>query len=135
MYGFRLGVLTAEGIVSWAAFRLFSAAAFLLLPLMAMVFRNIQLILRTAKGKTWFSQGSTPFQKDIVRMVREIGIFSLAVPVIGLLLSFLARLVLGAETAELSVNFGGLVTGLVVLSLSQIFAYGMSLQKEVDGLL
>ena len=43
--------------------------------LMAMVFRNVYLIFKTAEGKTWFSKGATPFQPDIVRMVREIGIF------------------------------------------------------------
>lgn len=62
---------------------------------MAMVFRNVYLIFRTAKGKTWFAKGDTPFQKDIVRMVREIGIFYLAVPIVSLLMSVVAVLVLG----------------------------------------
>ena len=78
-YGFTLTVAGADGSVNLAAVALFTVGAISILSLMAMVFRNVYLIFRTAKGKTWFAKGDTPFQKDIVRMVREIGIFYLAV--------------------------------------------------------
>ncbi len=80
-YGFSIGVLTPAGGVSFGAVRAFAVAGFFFCSLMGMVFRNIYLILRTAKGKTWFAKGDTPFQNDIVRMVREIGIFHIGVPV------------------------------------------------------
>lgn len=134
--GFELSVLSPEGTVSGGAVTLFSVGAVLILSLMAMVFRNVYLILKTADGKTWFSQGGTPFQKNITRMVREIGIFYLSIPVIGLVLSTAARLVLGPDIAEVGgIDIQGFVTGILLLCLSQFFAYGTQLQKDVDGLL
>lgn len=134
-YGFELMAVNADGTVNMKAVMLFSIGAIMILGLMAMVFRNIYLIIKTAKGGTWFANGSTPFQKDIVRMVREIGIFYIAVPVVGLAMSVISRLMLGAETAEISMSLEGFVTGLIILCLSQIFSYGMQLQRDVDGLL
>lgn len=134
-YGFTLTVAGADGSVNLAAVALFTVGAISILSLMAMVFRNVYLIFRTAKGKTWFAKGDTPFQKDIVRMVREIGIFYLAVPIVSLLMSVVAVLVLGADAAEPSVNFEGVVTGILLLCLSQVFAYGAQLERDVDGLL
>ena len=135
VYGFECTVLDAGGAVNFAALRLLCVAGLFLFGLMAMVFRNIHLIFKTSAGKTWFSKGETPFQKDVVRMVREIGIFSIAIPIIGLIFSGIARVVTGVDGMEMSVDLGGFVTGIVVLCLSQIFAYGMSLQRDVDGLL
>ncbi len=135
VYGFEMTAVGADGKVRYAAVILFSIGAVLILSLMAMVFRNIYLIFKTAKGKTWFSKGSTPFQKDITRMVREIGIFYIAVPASGLIMSGVSRLVLGVEFAEISVNLEGFITGILILCLSQIFAYGVQLQNDVDGLL
>lgn len=134
-YGFELMVVNTDGSVNMTAITLFSLGAIIILGLMAMVFRNVYLIIQTAEGKTWFSSGSTPFQKDIIRMVREIGIFSIAVPVSALIISIIARLVLGAETVETSVNVEGFITGILILCLTQIFTYGMQLQNDVDGLL
>lgn len=133
-YGFELSAVQPDGALSTAAVSLFSGGTVIILSLMAMVFRNVSLIFRTAQGKTWFSQGGTPFQKNIVRMVREIGVFYLAVPVVGLLLSAAARLMLGPDACEIMVNVEGLVTGLLLLCLSQVFAYGMQLEQDVDGL-
>lgn len=68
-------------------------------------------------------------------MVKEIGIFSIAMPVIGFVMSIITRLVCGVEVAEISVNFSGLMIGLVVLCLTQFFAHGVSLEEDVEGLL
>ena len=102
--------------------------------LMAMIFRNVYLIFKTAEGETKFSQGKTPFQKDNIRMVREIGIFCIAIPVVELIVSVIARIVLPVGVVETSVEMTGVFMGLVVLCLSQFFAYGMELQEDVDGL-
>ena len=133
-YGFEIVAVNSDGTVNMTAVALFSVGAIIILSLMAMVFRNVYLILKTAKGETWFSDGKTPFQKNIVRMVREIGIFSIAVPVVGLIMSIICRLVLGVETAETSVNIQGFIMGILVLCLSHIFSYGTQLQEDVDGL-
>lgn len=132
--GFEIAVADGD-TVNMTAVTLFAAAGILLLPLMAMVFRNVYLILRTVQGQTWFSEGSTPFQTNVTRMLREIGIFSIAVPVVGLVMSAVARGVIGYETAEISVSLNTLVMGLLILCLSQAFAYGAELQQDVDGLL
>lgn len=135
VYGFSLQVVQADGTLSPLAITLFSITAFFLFVLMAMVFRNVSLIFQTSRGKTWFSKGSTPFQGDVTRMVREMGIFYIGVPVVGLLMCVLCRLLLGPEGAETSVDLQGLVTGVLLLCLSQVFAYGARLQDDVDGLL
>ncbi len=127
VYGFELTLADEAGTPDLAALRLFLPVGAVLMALMAMVFRNVHLILKHAEA-------ATPFQPDNVRMVREIGWFLMAVPVVGLVMSAAARLVLGEEI-ETSVRLGGLLVGLVVLCLSQVFARGMALEADVDGLL
>ena len=132
---FELVATGADGSINMTAVIIFSVGAVILLSLMAMVFRNVYLIMKTMKGKTWFSTGNTPFQKDIIRMVREIGIFCIAGPVVSFLMGIIARLILGVDAVEISVDLQGFIIGILVLCLSQIFAYGKQLQDDVDGLL
>ena len=127
-YGFEFTLVNSAGALSLTALRLFCVGSAILLSLMAMVFRNIYLIMKR-------SEGSTPFQKDNVRMVREIGIFLLSVPVVGLIMSVVARLILGVDNVETGVGLDSFMVGLVVLCLSQFFAQGMELEADVDGLL
>lgn len=127
-YGFTLQVVQ-DGVVNSTAILLFSIAAVIILSLMAMVFRNVYLILK----KTLQAQSFQPFCKDTTRMVREIGIFFISVPVVGLILSGICFLVLGTAT-EVSMDLTGVMIGLILLCLSQAFAYGTRLQQDVDGL-
>lgn len=127
-YGFEMSVVDAENTIHMTAVTLFAIGAIMILSLMAMVFRNVFLILKTARE-------NTPFQSDVVRMVREIGIFTISIPVIGLVMSGISRLVLGVEAVESSVRFDSFVIGILVLCLTQAFVYGIQLQKDVDGLL
>ncbi|MCR5846166.1 MAG: hypothetical protein K6G78_06315 [bacterium] len=101
--------------------------------LMAMIFRNVYLIFKTAIGKTKRSIGPTPFQPETVRMTREIGYFAIAIPLIQLVISIIAGFAFGG-TLEMSVDLGTVAFGIIVLCLSQFFTYGMQLQQEVDGL-
>lgn len=103
--------------------------------LMTMIFRNINLIFRTAEGKTKFSKGNTPFQPDNVRMVREIGYFCVAMPVIQLIITTIAGAVVGVDNLETSVEITNIIIGLVVLCLSQFFSYGIKLENDVEGLI
>lgn len=132
--GLDIEVLDASGNVITRAVTMLALAGMLIMPLGAMICRNIYLIFRTAEGKTSFSKGATPFQEDIVRMVREIGIFSILIPVIELIVSIVARVVIGEAAAEISVSATGIFFGLVIVCLSRFFSYGESLQEEVDGL-
>lgn len=127
VYGFEINAPVTNGQVDMIAFLMFGISAVFILSLMAMIFRNLYLIIKK-------SEGSTPFQLDNVRMFREIGIFSISVPVVGFIMSIVSRIVIGVETAEISVNYMCLVIGIVVLCVTQFFAHGIELENDVDGL-
>lgn len=134
--GFNLDVVDAQGNLIPKAILILGLLGTAVLPLAAMIVRNIHLIFETAAGKTRFSTGTTPFQPAIVRMVRQIGIFCVAIPVLKFLVSLIAMMVLGGDVAEeVEIIDSSAFYGLVVLCLSQFFAYGQSLQEEVDGML
>lgn len=127
-YGFEVTVTDAAGVLDRTAFGVYAVGAVILLSLMAMVFRNFYLILRR-------SEGGSPFQKDNIRMLREIGIFSISIPIVCLVMSIVIRLAAGVDAVETSVSLSGFTMGLLVLCLTQFFAYGAELERDVDGLL
>ena len=128
VYGFKVNAPVVDGNVDMTAFLLFGIVAALILAVMAMVFRNFHLIFKK-------SENATPFQKDNIRMMRENGSFAIAVPVIGLIMSVIIRLITGVETAEISIDMGGIFMGIIVLCITQFFVHGVELEKDVDGLL
>lgn len=128
VYGFEVNAAVTNGSVDMKTFLLFGIGAFIILTLMAMVFRNLYLIFKK-------SENDTPFQKDNIRMLKEIGIFSISIPIIGLVMSTIIRLVLGVDAVEISVDQSGVVMGIIVLCLTQFFRYGAELEKDVGGLL
>ena len=133
--GFEINIADKDGNLIPAAVSFFSFAGLFSMLAFTMIFRNIYLIIQTTEGKTKFSKGKTTFQKDNIRMVREIGIFSIWIPVMEFIISLLAKLVIGADLVETSVQIYGIVMGIAVLFLSQIFTYGENLEKEVEGLI
>ena len=128
VYGFEVNAPVADGNVDMISFLIFGIGAVIILAVMAMVFRNLHLIFKR-------SENTTPFQKDNIRMMREIGIFSIAVPVIGFIMSIIVRLITGVETAEISINTSGIFMGIIVLCLTRFFVHGADLEKDVAGLL
>lgn len=128
VYGFEVNAPVVNGNADMTYFFLFGIGATLILIVMAMVFRNLHLIFKR-------SENNTPFQKDNIRMMREIGIFCISVPVIGFIMSIIVRLVTGVETAEISIDTAGLLLGIIVRCLTQFFVHGTKLEKDVDGLL
>ena len=128
VYGFEVNAPVVDGMIDTATFVVFGIGSMIIISLVAMVFRNLNQIFKK-------SENSTPFQKDNVRLIREIGIFTIAIPVIGLFVSIIARLVTGSEVAEISIDMSGILMGIIVLCLSQFFAHGVELEKDVDGLL
>lgn len=126
--GFEIAISDVEGEINTTALALLSVDGIIVMALMAMIFRNVYLIVKK-------SDNDTPFQKDIVRMMREIGIFSIAVSVVGLIMSIISCAVIGANSIEHSVNLNYIAIGIMMLCLSQYFAYGTELQKDNDGLL
>ena len=106
---------------------LFFIAAVVLPALMAMIFRNLYRIIKK-------SEGGTPFQAENLRLLREIGIFAIAIPLVGLALSTVSRLLLGVDAVETSVQMQGFSMGLAVLCLTQFFAHGIALENDMEGL-
>ncbi len=135
LYGFHFTLTDAAGALSIPSLIVFAIAGIILMSLMAMVFRNVCLIIKTSEGGTWFSKGATPFQPDVIRMLREIGIFTIAVPIVSLIMSIVARLVVGPDFAETSVDFSFFVVGLLVLWLTQVFTRGAELESDAEGLI
>ena len=128
IYGFEVTAPINNGGTEMRILFLFGISGAIIYALMAMIFRNINLMIRK-------SVDSTPFQNDNIRMMREIGIFSIAVPAFGLIMSFIFCLVFGFDNVEASVNLYGFFMGIIVLCLTEFFAYGVRLQEDVDGLL
>lgn len=126
-YGFEIDAPVTNGQADMTAFLMFGISAVMILSLMALIFRNLYLIIKK-------SEGTTPFQLDNVRMLREIGIFAISVPLVGYVMSIISRIVIGVEPAEISVSYSGFVIGIVVLCVTQFFAHGIELEKDVDGL-
>lgn len=132
--GFSLVVTDSEAQIIRPAMVIFLLTGAVSLALMGFVFRNVNLILRTTQGLTKFSEGRTPFQKDNVRMMWETGIFFLAILVVQFAMSTLAVCILGPEGVEVHVGMENLVIGILMFCLSQVFALGMEMQKDIDGL-
>lgn len=128
VYGFEINAAVTDGQIDMRTFLMFGISAVLILSLMAMIYRNLHLIIKK-------SEDTSPFQTDNVRMFREIGIFAISVPVIGFIMSVISRIVLGVDMAEISVSYSGFVIGIVVLCITQFFAQGIELEQDVDGLL
>lgn len=133
--GFEIMIADSNGALIPGAVKIFCFAGIFTMLCMTMIFRNIYLIVKTCEGNTWFSKGKTPFQKDVVRMVREIGIFSIMIPVIGFIMSIIARIILGTDLCETSVQIIGIAMGIAMICFSRIFAYGIKLEEEVKGLI
>lgn len=131
-YGFEASIVNADGTPQPTMVMFFALGSAIMLALMAMIFRNVYLILKTAKGKTWFAKGNTPFQQNIVRMFREIGIFFIAVSVMSIISEIVVNLVGGELTNGF--NYLSCFIGLVFLCISQFFNYGTRLEKDLDGL-
>ena len=130
MYGFSIDPSNSTQLVG--AFTLFFIAAFIICGMMAMVFRYVHLVFKTATGETKFSEGKTPFQPVIVKMIRRIGWLCIAVPAFEFVISIIATISFGG--IESNVQLGTVFFGLIILALSRFFAYGVELQKDTEGL-
>lgn len=128
-------IMSADGsVLTNGSYLVFFITMIFVSLCMMMIFRNIYLIFKTAEGKTWFAKGETPFQPDVIRMVREIGIFAIIIPIVQLIASAIARVVIGTEVIECAVEFDYVIFGFIVICLSKYFSYGMKLEEDVKGL-
>lgn len=128
VYALDFTLTGKSGEINLTALRLTMLSGAILMALMAMVFRNICLIMKNAED-------GTPFQKDNVRMLREIGIFLSAQPILSLILSWIIRWAAGPDMVEASIGLDNFIVGMVALCLSQFFAHGVELENDAEGLL
>ena len=127
-YGFEVNVADAMGNVDMTLFLFFCIGAVLMLGLFGFVFRNVYLILKGAEN-------GSPFRKENICRLKQIGWMVMASPVLGLVLNLLIGLATQPREVELYMDMGGFVLGILVLCLTQYFAHGAKLEEDVDGLL
>lgn len=130
VYGFAIENIQPENFKT--VLQLFCTAGMILLFLMGMMYRNMDLILKKLHYSADFSQTNSPFQLDIIRMIKEIGIFAVSVPAVSFVFSFIGKLI--DPSLETSVNLTGVFFGLAILFLSKIFSYGYDMQKEMENI-
>ena len=136
IYGFHFTLTNAAGEINMASLTVLAVAGVILFALMAMLFRNVYLIIKTSRGETKFSQGVTPFQPAVIRMLKEVGILAIAVPIVGFIMSIVFGLVVDLEyTTSANLDMSGIFMGLIVLWLTQVFAYGAKLEGDAEGLI
>lgn len=133
-YGIYMEIMDQSMDTSMLALTLFSLGGIAVMSLMAMIFRNVYLMLKTVNGTNRHNRRTTPFQHDMVRMLREIGIFFISLPVVALILCGITSIVMGPELARVGIKLESVITGIFVLCLTQVFSYGMKLETDIDGL-
>lgn len=119
-------IMDGNGVLSMNALYVALIGGVICIFLVGMMFRNVYLIFKK-------SELESPFAKDNVRMVREIGIFSIIIPIVQTIAAIVAA-ILGGGVVNISINPFVVVFGIIMLCLSQFFAYGATLEREVDGL-
>ena len=128
LYGFEVCAPIENGAVNAITFGFFGVGACAILTLMALVFHNLHGVIQRACI-------ATPFEKENVRKLRRVGFCFMAIPVVGLVMSAVIRLAVGAEAVEIANSLDGFVTGIAVLCLTEFFARGVELENDVEGLL
>jgi len=100
-------------------------SAIIVLILVAIMFRNINLIFKN-------SDKESPFSEKNVTLIKQIGYIAIATPIIEMIFSGM----LGALSNyyDFDLDLVQIIFGLIILCLSQFFAYGASLEKDVNGL-
>ncbi len=93
--------------------------------LIALMFRNVSFIFKNTNTES-------PFSLSNVKRIRQIGYFALSIPVV----EFITNVILSIFTQELnySIELNEIIFGLIILCLAQYFAYGASLENDVNGL-
>ncbi|MBR2883438.1 MAG: hypothetical protein IKB93_01480, partial [Clostridia bacterium] len=101
VYGFEVNASVVNGKIDMMAFLIFGIGAVMILALMAMIFHNLHLIFKN-------SENNTPFQKNNIRKLREIAVYSIAIPIVGFIMSSIVHLVTGVGIEEMSMDTSGI---------------------------
>ena len=123
--------------------------------LMSLIFHNIRRIFDVSTGVDWDSIAPTPFQPANVKLLRQVGFYAIAIPLVKFFSHWLAQIIHASEqipefniitffTTTImfphklpipSISLEEIFMGVAIFCLAQIFAYGVELQTDVDGLL
>lgn len=121
----NFNIMDGNGELSVSAIVVALVCGMIAFVLISMMFRNVYLIFKRCEIES-------PFTNDNVKRVCKIGIYAIAIPIIEIIVS-LVGLFIGCDGGVV-VNTFAIVFGILMLCLSQIFAYGAGLEREVDGL-
>lgn len=129
-YGFMGGlnmVVTGQAGFDAGLQILMAAASAVTSVLGALTFRRIAEVIKICRT-------GTPFQKSVVQKVRQVGWLVIAAPLVTVAASLLSY-ALCWPSCSFQIDVSGIVMGAIVLALSRIFAYGVKLEDDMEGLL
>ena len=124
----NIPLLNSKGISIENAVILAALSQIIFFSFLAMIFRNIYIIFKN-------SEKNSPFVTDNVKLIKQIGLFAIIMPIVRTIVSVIGRLIIGVHNLDFSISLESMVFGITVLCLSHFFAYGAQLQEDVDGLL
>ena len=126
-YGFEVISKFKDGQIHRLTYSLYGIGAVSIFAMVALIFNNLHEIL-------CISEKETPFNDKNIKRLKRIGLFSILIPIIGLFMGTIIRICVGNEASEISNSMDGFIMGIIVLCLTEIFTYGASLEKDIDGL-
>ena len=121
---FNLSNLTADNFVP--VFVAMGIFFLIIIALTAVMFRNVNKVFKTTNTES-------PFAPANVDRIKKIGYIAISFPILKILFNIVAGLIL--KDVTVGIELSEIVFGLIILCLSQYFAYGASLEKDVNGLL
>ncbi len=104
--------------------------AIIALTIAALIFRSINLIFKKTNTES-------PFSESNVKLIRRIGFLAILLPFLKIVTTLVVIVVFPSITSEsmpFDVGVNEFIYGLIILCLSEYFAYGDSLEKDVNGL-
>lgn len=128
VYGFEVVAANGSGEINYLTLLLFAVGAIAIFVLMALVFRNLNAIIKR-------SEKATPFSAENIASLKWIGRFCMIVPLVEFVMRGIINLAIGEDAAQIGMDQSGVIMGLVILCLTEYFARGAKLEQEVDGLL
>ncbi len=122
--GFDLSSVNESNIVPTFVVLLITGIVIAILA--GFMFRNINQVFRVTNT-------ASPFDISNVNRIKRIGYLALSLP----LCKLVTNIVLGLIVKNISIGLEAseILSGLIILCIAQYFAYGASLEKDVEGLL
>ena len=127
LYGLDMTPVGPDGVLRWAGFYEIFLGVALICGMTALVFRLANQIIRQ-------SREVSPFCPENRVRIKRLGLLAIAIPVVKVITSVAVSLTGNASGATMSLHLDQLSLGLAVLCLTQYFARGEALERDVEGL-